>query len=216
MHEHHLTCRNAVIGSGGEFICQHVRNSSYLGENMWVILAAYFIAVTPKLYMSWVDFISKDYKSIKETRRVGYIRLAILFPCLAYLAMYLYLQAEVQNPSEVSMSAVALFYNAGHFLITLRGLWLLSSYKHSAFTAAKKNESNTNHPETSIACTREWDQKAQDRIDHLRVSEAEIYCHHQGPAFLHKLHSFNNTPTFSSRVQEHIRQMDNVRKHLRE
>eukprot|EP00178_Gracilaria_changii_P013374 TRINITY_DN378_c0_g1_i1.p1 TRINITY_DN378_c0_g1~~TRINITY_DN378_c0_g1_i1.p1 ORF type:complete len:1671 (-),score=197.94 TRINITY_DN378_c0_g1_i1:6821-11833(-) len=101
-----------------------------LAENPLIITAAYIAAFLPWTAFSAKDFISAKWKTVRTTRREGYINLIFSIVPAGYILFYCVTQAEGKEFPEMAAAVVAMLFALLHASRTTWGLWQLNYFRH--------------------------------------------------------------------------------------
>lgn len=109
--------------------CASREGLARLAEHPGIILLAYFCALLPLAAVYAVDFLTNDWKSIRDTRHRGHVHLAFSLPPLAVVVFYIHLQRLAKDYKEMTLAIVAAVLCIMHALGTLWGLVQLRAFK---------------------------------------------------------------------------------------
>lgn len=100
-----------------------------LATSPFIIIAAYIAAFLPWTAFAAKDFISSKWKSVKTTRREGYINLVFSLAPAGYILFYCVTQAKGGELPEMAAALVAMVFALLHASRTTWGLWQLNYYR---------------------------------------------------------------------------------------
>lgn len=100
-----------------------------LAKSPFIIIAAYIAAFLPWTAFAAKDFISSKWKSVRTTRREGYINLVFSLAPAGYILFYCVTQAEGNELPEMAAALVAMVFALLHATRTTWGLWQLNYYR---------------------------------------------------------------------------------------
>ncbi|CAN8077113.1 unnamed protein product [Agarophyton chilense] len=101
-----------------------------LAENPFIIIAAYIAAFLPWTAFSAKDFISSKWKTVRTTRREGYINLIFSIVPAGYILFYCVIQVKGNEFSEMAAAMVAMLFALLHASRTIWGLWQLNYFRY--------------------------------------------------------------------------------------
>ncbi len=109
--------------------CAEKTGLARLAEDPGIILVAYLCALLPLGVIYALDFINRDWKSIRNTRRAGKIHLAFSLPALGTVLFYVHVQRVAEDYKEMATAITAAILGIVHVLRTLWGLLQLRAFK---------------------------------------------------------------------------------------
>lgn len=99
------------------------------GGSPWFVFGAYIFALLPLAIVYALDFITEKWKTVKTTRREGYLDLFISVACLSFLLYFIQQQKCIENDTEMGAAISAVLLSAFHMARTAWGLIQLEDFK---------------------------------------------------------------------------------------
>lgn len=100
-----------------------------LAKDPWVVVIAYIMAFLPWTILSSYDFVNTNWRSVKSTRRNGWLHLTFSAIPLIYIIFYVVIQGLAKEYSEMCAAIVASFFAAWNVIRAAWGLWQLHIFR---------------------------------------------------------------------------------------
>ena len=104
-------------------------NTIPIADHPAFVFGAYIAAFAPLAIIYALDLISEKWKTIKETRRAGYLILLFSVPSLLFLFVYIHMQKLAGDYKEMAAATSAAIYSVLHVLRTIWGLLQLRVFQ---------------------------------------------------------------------------------------
>lgn len=104
-------------------------NAIPIADHPAFVFGAYIAAFAPLAIIYALDLISEKWKTIKETRRAGYLILFFSVPSLLFLFVYIHMQKLAQDYKEMAAATSAAIYSVLHVFRTIWGLLQLREFQ---------------------------------------------------------------------------------------
>lgn len=111
-----------------DFPCTPNMSPEELANHPAIVVVAYIAAFLPWTYFTSTDFISSPWKSVRQTRREGFLNIFFTLIPAAYIGFYIAIQARAKAYKGMSAAIIALIFSVSHFMQAAWGLWQLSLF----------------------------------------------------------------------------------------
>lgn len=96
-------------------------------EHPAVVIPAYLVVIFPWGIIQNIDFISDKWRTVRQTRHLGYVHLALSIIPLPFIVFYAHLQQISGDYKEMMASVVVILTAAYHISRTIWGLMQLDA-----------------------------------------------------------------------------------------
>ena len=111
-----------------------------LADNRTFIFITYFLGIGAWAVIAKHDFISSNWKSLRETRKNGQIHVILVLIPMFYVGFYIYVLG-LRRDFKLGAAVFAVAFASLHLLRTVVALWQLIIFKHWAISAIQSIES---------------------------------------------------------------------------
>lgn len=116
------------------------RTLSDLADNRAFIFCTYFLGIGAWAVIAKHDFISSNWKTVRETRQSGQAHIIIVVLPMLYVGFYIYVLA-LKSDFKLGAAVFAFAFASLHLFRTIIALWQLTTFKKWAISAIHSIES---------------------------------------------------------------------------
>lgn len=119
---------NRITGIVDALVKENAEEKAHLANQWWVIVLAYSFVILPWGFLFNWDFITEQWRTMKETRLLSGIHLAVAILPMPFIMYYAHLQQRSQDHKEMMTAVVAILTSMYHVLRTIWGIFQLKSF----------------------------------------------------------------------------------------